>query len=359
MLHLFKRPSSRIETIESLRAHLQIAIQLEHATIPAYLCGLYTIRDGTNAEAARVIHGVVMEEMLHMALAANVLNAIGGAPSVNHPKFVPSYPAKLPNSDGHLDIHLAKFSRDTVKTFQAIERPARHDARAQADRYHTIGQFYKAITEGLERFCRKDQHFTGDPARQVGPEAYYGGGGALVRVTGLDSALAALRVIVEEGEGLPHSIWESKRKFTRAPRELAHYFRVTELLAGRYFAPHDNPSTGPTGPLLPVDWDAAYDMALNPKAEDYAPGSALHLRAVKFNRTYTGLLDLLHRAFNGEPDRLGEAVAGMYELKYQAQALIRTPRPDGQGNAGPGFQFDRGRARKQSGSASPRLRKPR
>lgn len=341
MLHLFHRPAPRIETIESLRAHLQIAIQLEHATIPAYLCGLYTIRDGTNAEAARIIRGVVMEEMLHMALAANVLNAIGGSPAVNRRKFVPRYPATLPDSDGHLVIHLAKFSRAAVRTFQAIEQPARDDAPAQADRYHTIGQFYKAITEGLKRVCRKDQYFTGDPARQVGPEAYYGGGGALVRVNGLDSAVAALRVIVEEGEGLPRSIFDSKRNLFREPRELAHYFRFTELLAGRYYGPHDTPATGPTGPLLPVDWDAAYDMAPNPKAEDYAPGSDLSVRAVEFNQTYTGLLNLLHRAFNGKPQRLGEAVAGMYELKYQAQALIRTPRPDGRGNAGPGFQFHR------------------
>src|SRR6476646_7817954 len=102
MLHLFHRPAPRIETIESLRAHLQIAIQLEHATIPAYLCGLYTIRDGTNTEAARVIRSVVMEEMLHIALAANVLNAIGGTPVLNRPEFVPRYPTRLPHSDGHL-----------------------------------------------------------------------------------------------------------------------------------------------------------------------------------------------------------------------------------------------------------------
>ena len=138
---------------------------------------LYTIRDGANAEAARVIRSVVMEEMLHMALAANVLNAIGGSPSLNHPEFVPNYPATLPDSDGQLVIHLARFSRAAVTTFQAIERPARSGAPAQADRYHTIGQFYKAIIEGLKRVCRKDQHFIGDPDRQVGPEADYGGGG--------------------------------------------------------------------------------------------------------------------------------------------------------------------------------------
>jgi hypothetical protein len=342
MLHLFRRPSDSIDTIESLRAHLQIAIELEHATIPAYLCGLYTIRDGTNAEAARAIRSVVMEEMLHVTLAANVLNAIGGRPSLNHPRFIPEYPTTLPDSDGTIVVHLAKFSPETVKTFQAIERPAKTGAPAQADNYHTIGQFYKAIVDGLKKLCRKDHHFTGDPERQVGPEAYYGGGGTVVHVTDLDTAMEALRIIVEEGEGLPHSIWDSDRKLFRAPRELAHYFRFTELLAGRYYGPDDTPKTGPRGPLLAVDWNATHDMHPDPKASDYPPDSDLHARAAAFNRAYTGLLNELHLAFNGEPDRLGQAVGRMYELKYMAQALVRTPRPDGLGNAGPGFEFDPG-----------------
>ena len=40
-------------------------------------------------EAAELIESVVMEEMLHMVLAANVLNAIGGTPSIGRPGFVP------------------------------------------------------------------------------------------------------------------------------------------------------------------------------------------------------------------------------------------------------------------------------
>jgi hypothetical protein len=340
MLHLFRRPTDTIDTIESLRAHLQIAIELEHATVPAYLCGLYTIRDGTNAEAARVIRSVVMEEMLHVTLAANILNAIGGRPSLNHPRFIPKYPTALPDSDGTIIVHLAKFSRETVTTFQSIERPAKAGAPAEADNYHTIGQFYKAIVDGLKKVCRKDHHFTGDPDRQIGPAAYYGGGGQLVRVIGLDSAIEALRTIVEEGEGLPHSIWDSDRKIARGSRELAHYFRFTELLAGRYYGPDDTPRTGPHGPLLAVDWDAAHDMHTDPKAADYQPGSDLHVRTVAFSRAYTSLLNELHVAFNGEPDRLGRAVGGMYELKYMAQALVRMPRPDGLGNAGPSFEYD-------------------
>ncbi|MBI4473414.1 MAG: hypothetical protein HY646_12155, partial [Acidobacteria bacterium] len=70
----------KIDSIASLRRHLQIAIELEAATIPPYLCALYSTPDGQNRHASGIIRSVVVEEMLHIALAANVLNAIGGHP---------------------------------------------------------------------------------------------------------------------------------------------------------------------------------------------------------------------------------------------------------------------------------------
>jgi hypothetical protein len=42
------------------------------------------------------IKGVVIEEMLHMTIAANVLNAVGGHPAIDRPDFVPNYPEDLP-----------------------------------------------------------------------------------------------------------------------------------------------------------------------------------------------------------------------------------------------------------------------
>ena len=42
------------------------------------------------------IKGVVIEEMLHMTIAANVLNAVGGHPAIDRPDFVPNYPQDLP-----------------------------------------------------------------------------------------------------------------------------------------------------------------------------------------------------------------------------------------------------------------------
>ena len=117
------RDVAAITDLGQLRTALQTAIELEHSTIPPYLCALYSLRAGSNLEVAELIESVVMEEMLHLVLAANVLNAIGGAPSIANPGFVPRYPCTLPHSDGRLVVHLRRFSREAVDTFLRIERP--------------------------------------------------------------------------------------------------------------------------------------------------------------------------------------------------------------------------------------------
>lgn len=64
--------------METLREHLQQAIELEHALIPPYLCALYSLDRKANPAAASVVASVVIDEMFHMATAANILNAVGG-----------------------------------------------------------------------------------------------------------------------------------------------------------------------------------------------------------------------------------------------------------------------------------------
>jgi hypothetical protein len=85
-------PMLDLTTVEELRAALQQALTLEHATIPAYLCALFSLKHDRNTEAGDIIRGVVRQEMLHMALVGNLLNAIGGAPVIGRPGFVPVYP---------------------------------------------------------------------------------------------------------------------------------------------------------------------------------------------------------------------------------------------------------------------------
>ena len=106
-----------IKTIEDLHEHLQWALELEHATIPPYLCALYSIKEGTNIESVEVIKSVFIEEMLHMALVANILNATGGKPRLDYPGFMKKYPTPLPHSDKSFDVNLGKFSTESIECF--------------------------------------------------------------------------------------------------------------------------------------------------------------------------------------------------------------------------------------------------
>src|SRR5947209_17026527 len=75
-----------------LHEALQWAVDLEFATIPVYLSGLWSIKpQGPNVEPSgevyNLINSVVMEEMLHMALVCNMVTAIGGTPEINPTNF--------------------------------------------------------------------------------------------------------------------------------------------------------------------------------------------------------------------------------------------------------------------------------
>jgi hypothetical protein len=239
--------STPIQSREDLQYYLQVAIQLEHATVPPYLTALYSIvkPDATNSniESYNIIRAVVVEEMLHLTLAANMLNAIQGRPCMTAPGFVPNYPTHLPNGESDFEVGLAKFSRDSVGTFLQIERPKapvqhkervhlggvkylRHEdlepgrksgrgllpsVKAKGDggeevhlHFETIGEFYNAIGVGFKALAEKlgeKALFNGDPSRQVGPEYYYSGGGDMFPVVDVKSAMAAIDLISGQGEG--------------------------------------------------------------------------------------------------------------------------------------------------------------
>ena len=51
------------------------------------------------------------------------------------------------------------------------------------------------------------------------------------------------------------------------------------------------------------------------------------------------LLDALHWAFNGFPERLENAANIMFTLKYQAVALMKMSSPNGPYTVGPSFEY--------------------
>lgn len=347
-----------ITTIDSLRQHLQYAMAVEHATVPPYLCALYSIHDGTNQEAAAVIQSVVMEEMLHMALVANLTNAVGGETRVNHPAFIPTYPDYLPHSSRAFQVELQKFSPAALDIFLKIEKPEPCHAPPTDDYFPTIGQFYDAVRDGLRYLVKKhgaNSVFVKDKSRQVPPENYYGGSGELIVVHDLKSAERAIEEILEQGEGLPGSVSSGDQKMTLnqtnwidddkhqfgANEEVAHYFRFLEIREERYFQAGDTPKTGPRGPVFPVDWDAVWPMQTNPKSAYYPAESPVAQLLDDFNRCYMRLLNRLQTAFTGTPNALMAGVSDMYELKHRAIELMRLANPldDGKTTVGPSFEY--------------------
>ncbi|GAA1294726.1 hypothetical protein GCM10009609_75150 [Pseudonocardia aurantiaca] len=336
--------TSRIATLEDLRTHLQWAIELEHSTLPPYLCALYSLDPVRNAAAAHVVGSVFAEEMLHLLLAANLLNAVGGDPVLDAPHLLPSYPHPLPHGDGSVRVGLAPFGPEALELFLHIEQPARADAPAQDDGYATIGQFYAAIEDGLRDMCAalgEEAVFSGDPARQVRDVHLSRGGGQVIAVQDLTSALEALHEIVEQGEGAARTeVWDGDRDVFHPEREeVAHYYRFMELREGRRFQAGDTPQSGPTGEALTVDLSGVLPMRPNPRTADHAPGSPVRLAQEEFNHTYCVLLHLLEEAFTGSPSLFGVAVGMMYAVREQARALMRMPSGDGRTTAGPTFEY--------------------
>ncbi|WP_420566896.1 ferritin-like domain-containing protein [Thalassovita sp.] len=334
-----------ISNLASLRKHLQWAIELEHATLAPYLSALYSIKDGTNIESAEVIKSVFLEEMLHMALAANILNAIGGTPRFDYDGFIPTYPTPLPHGDGSFIVNLGKFSPEGVKTFMKIERPAETDAEPLEENYHSIGQFYLAIIEGLKSCCEalgEEAVFSGDPAWQLTAETtYYGGAGHLIAVTDLSSALDAMKEIVEQGEGLDHaSVFDGDHNMFHPEREeVGHYFRFQEILEGRSYQPGDTAESGPTGDAFTVDWDAVHNMRTNPDINDYPPDSPEREKMEALAQGYSDMLRMMERSFAGEPRLFGETVGTMFELRHLIKELVEMPSGDGKTTVGSYFAY--------------------
>jgi hypothetical protein len=326
-----------IDTEEGLKEVLQTAIELEHSTIPPYLYSLYSLMPSGNVEIAELVSSVVAEEMAHMALACNLLNAIGGEPVIDKPGFLPTYPGSLPGTvDRELVVHLEPFSLTQVReTFMVIEEPEQRvpiPELAAVEAVHvTIGGFYEAIRKQLET--------AGEQIFAAGRKGYQVSGGIaldeVIEVTNLASAVEAIHTIVEQGEGTSTSPLGDD-----AGDEFAHFYRFAEIANGRKLkaAPGEEPPWRYDGEPIPFEAKSVYPIVKDPSSAGYPAGSAARYACDTFNYTYTSLLKALHETFNGNPANLNTAVGLMESLNEQAQTMVRIPSGSGE-NAGPSFEY--------------------
>ena len=199
-----------ITTVEQLHVHLYQAAQVELSTIPLYLYAAYSIQTAGDYQwdagmsAFRTIRSVVIEEMLHLCLARNLMVATGApAFSFYDKDFVPTYPSPMLHREPELMLHLEPCTKRLMqRVFMPLELPEKTGAKPQPDHYNTLGQFYDAITAGLEKLSgpklwknpRGDLQYTTSYWNQDG-------GGKPICVLDLPSALQAIETIVEQGEG--------------------------------------------------------------------------------------------------------------------------------------------------------------
>src|SRR3954454_1227253 len=201
-----------------LKRSLQAAVELEFATIPPYLCALWSIKDASG-EAYNRILGIVLQEMLHMGLACNMLTTIGETPAINSPSTVPKYPGQLPGGvKPELTIALQGLSKDVVENvFMQIEFPEHGPVRvALEETFASIGAFYDAILDAFK---------TLPPASITGARQLISSSIGLTKITTMaEGENAALR-IKEQGEGTSQSPFA-----TDFGGELAHFYKFGEIL---------------------------------------------------------------------------------------------------------------------------------
>lgn len=341
-------------TIDQLHEHLMAAVELELLTIPPYLTALYSL-GGKSETAEEIIRSVVMEEMMHLALAANVLNAVGGKPELTTGGYVPRYPAKIPFHDPEtFQVSLLPFGQEALTTFLAIENPNRSGVKpppasagaavprvfelAVENGYKTIGEFYGAIEKAIQALDARGGLFSGEASRQIGPAIFHPSPhqGRMIEVKDLKTAMEALELIVDQGEGDVKTPGPGEKFDPEG--ELAHYYRFKELSEGHEYAKDDSPEK-PTGPAIILDFAAILPMKPNLRAEDLS--GELRAEAEAFNATYARLLAQIQEAIDGQPIVLKKHAYGtMEELRGAAEELLAKPLNDGSGlNAGPTFEF--------------------
>lgn len=330
-----------LDSVGDLTTALQQAIELEHSTIPPYLTAYYSIKQGTNVEAAELIRSIVIEEMLHMALVCNILVSIGGSPAIGQPGFVPRYPGPLPGGlRGGLTVRLRRCSIAQVRdVFMSIEEPSEtvdpvrlRDAPFDPHQIHpyTIGWFYDELKRSLTALNGSGAITFGNADKQVRD---WTGTGKLYVIESLEDAVAAIDEIKRQGEGATPTDPDDGDK------ELAHYYKFAEIVYGRRIVVTPE-GYSYTGAHVPFDPEGVWPMMDDPDLALLPKGSRAALLSEQFAETYQSLLAGLNRAFNGDPGYIGQAIGIMYSLSVIARQLMQTPSglPDGT-TAGPSFQL--------------------
>ena len=361
-----QEPEILVGDREQLFHLLAEAAEIEHTLMCSYLYAAFSLKtrpeDGLSPEELEAVGrwretivSVAIDEMAHLLLVANLSIAVGGRPHFTRPNF-PVATGYFPSG---VVVRLTPFDRDTLDHFIFLERPkgidredgdgfaheeeyvreeAYHGLMPSVQDYRTVSHLYEALRENLIGCTRRygpEALFIGPVVGQIGPDVVSLDGVAVIE--DLNSAVRAIDLIVEPGEGSPED------------RDDSHYRRFVAI-RGEYDAlSRANPAFTPAWPVAtnPV-------MRRPPEPEDKVfvdqPSAA---RVLDFaNAIYAMLLRLLVQAFGrtgagaakAKEQHIGAAIGLMHVLAKAATALAAMPASaDHPGtNAGLSFTMLRG-----------------
>ena len=325
-------PVLTVDTREELVYLLGQACEIEHGLMCEYLYAQFSLKRGldeglTPGQLARVqaweaaLIGVTKQEMLHLALATNILTAIGMAPHFERPNF-PILSRWYPEG---VQIALVPFGERALRHFIYLERPegmalsdaagfaaARHaqpltagDAHLAAvpQEWRTVGHLYRGIEAGLANLCARygeDAVFIGPARAQAVTEIFEWP--ELMAVTDLASARRAIEIIVEQGEG------------ARGDWIRSHFGTFVGILEDLLAVQAADPAFNPARPVEPAFVRLPPDVAAGALIEDPATAQVADLA----NGLYELVLQVLGRYYIHH----GETAAEFDTLARTAKHLM-------------------------------------
>ncbi|MGE7435949.1 ferritin-like domain-containing protein [Kitasatospora sp. NPDC001175] len=286
---------ARILSLDDLKGALQLAMRLEFATIPPYLCAQWSVQNDPDRTEG-VLHRIVSQEMGHFALAGNLLAAVGGRPSIAHADFLPSYPlSELPGGiPQELPVDLKPLRREQLAVFMQIEYPEFPPIALQAELPPaTIGAFYDTIIatfQAVKPDIDQDAHAVELPATNP--------------IRTVADAIDTIDRIKSEGEGTQGSPEEPSGDGAGH----AHYYLFKELYVQKRLV------------KVGEKWSFSGSPVTLPDVYDFGSSQARPNPSAEFNRTLKQLLIDLETCWtNGAPPN----VAAMFRLQMIGRDLIK------------------------------------
>jgi hypothetical protein len=257
-----QRADERVIVIEHrspLIYMLCTAAELEHALMCEYLFAAFSLKRSVDEGLTReqlaaverwrsTILTVAKQEMLHLAIACNLLTSIGVSPHLSRPNL----PQPARHYPSGVRLELLPFGEQALRHFLFLERPEGmdlNDAEGLAaiehaipvtgneeiaphlQEFRTVGHLYRSIEAGFRHLAEKmgeENLFLGPSGSQTRGELF--GWKELAPISNTDEAVRAIEAIVEQGEG-PRGDWRNAH-FGRFLSVLDEYLQMTENAPG-------------------------------------------------------------------------------------------------------------------------------